>query len=121
MALTGRETPEAAVAALRAAGDLNYVSDDPQVLAALAVSGLPSDRFAFEGFLPRKSGARSAHLVELAGEKRTMVFYEAPHRIAAMIEAMAERDVERMVTLNHEHRAHAIDPIHRIFEPESGR
>ncbi|OFJ53561.1 GntR family transcriptional regulator [Mycolicibacterium grossiae] len=38
-----------------------------------------------------------------------------------MIEAMAERDVERMVTLNHEHRAHAIDPIHRIFEPESGR
>ncbi len=80
------------VAAAAAAQDLPVTSlpGPSAVLTALAVSGLPSDRFAFEGFLPRKPGARSAHLAELAGEKRTMVFYEAPHRIAAMIEAMAE-------------------------------
>lgn len=52
------------------------------VLMALAVSGLPSDRFSFEGFLPRKSGARKNLLEELRGEKRTMVFFESPHRIA---------------------------------------
>lgn len=60
------------------------------VLAALAVSGLPSDRFCFEGFLPRKPGARKAALRSLAGEQRTMVFYEAPHRVAETIAAMAE-------------------------------
>lgn len=60
------------------------------VLTALAVSGLPSDRFTFEGFLPRKAGQRAARLAELAQEKRTMVFYEAPHRIAAMIHALGE-------------------------------
>ena len=52
------------------------------VLMALAVSGLPSDRFSFEGFIPRKSGARTALFEELASEKRTMVFFESPHRIA---------------------------------------
>lgn len=59
------------------------------VVTALAVSGLPSDRFVFEGFLPRKFGARQARLSELTGERRTMVFYEAPHRVAAMLEALA--------------------------------
>lgn len=52
------------------------------VLMALAVSGLPSDRFSFEGFLPRKPGARKNLLEELRSEKRTMVFFESPHRIA---------------------------------------
>src|SRR5918994_3334141 len=60
------------------------------VLTALAVSGLPVDRFCFEGFLPRKGGERTRRLAELAGEPRTMVFFEAPHRTAASLTAMAE-------------------------------
>ncbi len=52
------------------------------VPTALAVSGLPCDRFCFEGFLPRKSGERRSRLVALATEERTMVFFEAPHRLA---------------------------------------
>ncbi len=59
-------------------------------LAALAVSGLPVDRFCFEGFLPRKAGDRARRLGALADEERTMVFFEAPHRTAAALEAMAE-------------------------------
>jgi 16S rRNA (cytidine1402-2'-O)-methyltransferase len=51
------------------------------VLAALAVSGLPVDRFSFEGFLPRKSGERRALCESLLHEQRTMVFFEAPHRL----------------------------------------
>lgn len=60
------------------------------VLMALAVSGLPSDRFCFEGFLPRKAGERARRLADLATEHRTMVFFEAPHRLAEMLAAMAE-------------------------------
>ncbi|XVX19552.1 16S rRNA (cytidine(1402)-2'-O)-methyltransferase [Actinomycetota bacterium] len=60
------------------------------VLMALAVSGLPVDRFCFEGFLPRKPGERARTLATLAGEQRTMVFFEAPHRIDATLAAMAD-------------------------------
>jgi 16S rRNA (cytidine1402-2'-O)-methyltransferase len=60
------------------------------VLVALAVSGLPVDRFCFEGFLPRKGGERARRLAELATEPRTMVFFEAPHRTAATLAAMVE-------------------------------
>ncbi|MEV0195119.1 16S rRNA (cytidine(1402)-2'-O)-methyltransferase [Nonomuraea sp. NPDC050691] len=60
------------------------------VTTALAVSGLPSDRFCFEGFPPRKTGERARRLSALAGEERTMVFFEAPHRLAESLEAMAE-------------------------------
>lgn len=60
------------------------------VTAALAVSGLPSDRFCFEGFPPRKAGERTRRFAELAAEPRTMVFFEAPHRAAASLAAMAE-------------------------------
>ncbi|WP_107770968.1 16S rRNA (cytidine(1402)-2'-O)-methyltransferase [Nocardioides sediminis] len=60
------------------------------VLTALAVSGLPVDRFCFEGFLPRKAGERSRRLAALAREERTMVFFEAPHRTEAALVAMAE-------------------------------
>lgn len=60
------------------------------VLTALAVSGLPVDRFCFEGFLPRKAGERARRLGALAAEERTMVFFEAPHRTEAALRAMAE-------------------------------
>lgn len=56
------------------------------VLDALALSGLPTDRFCYEGFLPRKSGDRQQHLRSLLSERRTIVFYEAPHRIAESME-----------------------------------
>lgn len=59
------------------------------VLVALALSGLPSDRFVFEGFLPRKAGERGARIAELAAEPRTIVLFEAPHRLAACLVALA--------------------------------
>ncbi|GAA1418408.1 16S rRNA (cytidine(1402)-2'-O)-methyltransferase [Streptomyces thermospinosisporus] len=60
------------------------------VLTALAVSGLPVDRFCFEGFLPRKAGERLARLREVAGERRTLVYFESPHRLDDTLAAMAE-------------------------------
>ncbi|WP_426998639.1 16S rRNA (cytidine(1402)-2'-O)-methyltransferase [Pseudarthrobacter sp. N5] len=61
------------------------------VLTALALSGLPTDRFCFEGFLPRKAGERSSRLADLDSERRTMVFFEAPHRLESMLRAVRER------------------------------
>lgn len=60
------------------------------VVTALAVSGLPTDRFCFEGFLPRRAGERRRALAELAAERRTLVFYASPHRLAAELAEMAE-------------------------------
>ena len=57
-------------------------------LCALSVSGLPVERFAFEGFLPAARGPRAARLEALADDSRTLVFHEAPHRVAASLEAM---------------------------------
>ncbi len=59
------------------------------VLTALAVSGLPTDRFSFEGFLPRKSGERTTLLRQLNSEQRTMVFFESPNRLAASLADLA--------------------------------
>jgi 16S rRNA (cytidine1402-2'-O)-methyltransferase len=59
------------------------------VTTALALSGLPSDRFCFEGFLPRKGGERRARLGALAAERRTAVFFEAPHRLADTLADMS--------------------------------
>jgi 16S rRNA (cytidine1402-2'-O)-methyltransferase len=59
------------------------------VTAALAVSGLPSDRFCFEGFPPRKAGERARRLAGLAGEVRTMVFFESPRRTSATLAELA--------------------------------
>jgi 16S rRNA (cytidine1402-2'-O)-methyltransferase len=60
------------------------------VTTALAVSGLPSDRFCFEGFLPRKAGERRTRLQALVAERRTAVLFEAPHRLAASLADMAD-------------------------------
>ncbi|MGA4849394.1 16S rRNA (cytidine(1402)-2'-O)-methyltransferase [Streptomyces sp. G5(2025)] len=60
------------------------------VLTALALSGLPVDRFCFEGFLPRKAGERLSRLKEVAEDRRTLVYFEAPHRIDDTLTAMAE-------------------------------
>ena len=57
-------------------------------IAALSVAGLPTDRFVFEGFLPAKTAARSDRLAELAREQRTLIFYEAPHRLAEVLRDM---------------------------------
>ncbi len=60
------------------------------VLTALALSGLPTDRFCFEGFPPRKPGERARALAGLATERRTLIFFEAPHRLADTLAAMSE-------------------------------
>jgi 16S rRNA (cytidine1402-2'-O)-methyltransferase len=77
-------------AAVEAGVPVTAVPGPSAVLTALAVSGLPVDRFCFEGFLPRKAGERARRLAALAAEERTLVFFEAPHRTAAALEAMAE-------------------------------
>ena len=78
------------VAAVEAGIVVTAVPGPSAVLTALAVSGLPVDRFCFEGFLPRKAGERARRLAGLAGEERTLVFFEAPHRTAAALAALAE-------------------------------
>ncbi|MBW3657603.1 MAG: 16S rRNA (cytidine(1402)-2'-O)-methyltransferase [Actinobacteria bacterium] len=72
-------------------------------LYALTVSGLPTDRFTFEGFLPRKGAARRLRLEELAGELRTMVLFVSPHRAAADLRDLADSlDPERPAALGRE-------------------
>lgn len=70
--------------------DVTCAPGPSAVLAALALSGLATDRFCFEGFPPRKPGERARALRALAHEPRTMVFFEAPHRLAVTLEAMTE-------------------------------
>jgi 16S rRNA (cytidine1402-2'-O)-methyltransferase len=73
------------------------------VLAALAVSGLPTDRFTFEGFLPRKSGDRKRTFADLLTETRTMVFFESPHRILESLQdAAAVFGVDRRASVSRE-------------------
>ncbi|MGH8215803.1 MAG: 16S rRNA (cytidine(1402)-2'-O)-methyltransferase [Rhodanobacteraceae bacterium] len=80
-------------------------------IAALSVAGLPSDRFVFEGFLPAKSAARRARLRTLAGEPRTLVFYESSHRIdgccADLVDAFgAEREAALLREITKLHETH---------------
>jgi 16S rRNA (cytidine1402-2'-O)-methyltransferase len=78
------------VAAVAAAGlPVTVIPGPSAVLAALAVSGLPTDRWSFEGFLPRKAGERRQRLTELARDKRTTVLFEAPLRVAATLAELA--------------------------------
>ncbi|WP_434029433.1 16S rRNA (cytidine(1402)-2'-O)-methyltransferase [[Pseudomonas] boreopolis] len=79
------------VRAARAAGvKVSPVPGPSAAIAALSVAGLPSDRFAFEGFLPAKASARRERLARLAGEARTLVFYESSHRIAESLADLGE-------------------------------
>ena len=72
-------------AAIEAGVPVSVVPGPSAVLVALALSGLPTDRFCFEGFLPRKPGERRRRLAALAAEERTMVFFEAPHRLTVFL------------------------------------
>lgn len=76
-------------AALDAGVPITAAPGPSAVTTALALSGLPCDRFCFEGFLPRTGGARRSRLRALAAEERTLVFFEAPHRIAAALADLA--------------------------------
>lgn len=89
------------VEACRSAGiTVTAIPGPCALIAALSVSGLPTERFVFEGFLPAKSKARRARLASLAQETRTLIFYEAPHRLAAMLaDAQAEWGSARQTCL----------------------
>ena len=78
-------------------------------IAALSVAGLPSDRFVFEGFLPAKSAARRAQLQALLRETRTLIFYEASHRIAETLEDIA-------AVFGSERRAVVARELTKLFE-----
>ena len=81
---------ERLVAAAASAGHLVEVVPGPSAaIAGLVASGLPTGRFCFEGFLPRKGSGRTQRLTALATEPRTMVFYEAPHRVARTLADLA--------------------------------
>jgi len=77
------------VAAIAAGFEVTALPGPSAVTTALALSGLPCDRFCFEGFLPRKAGERARALEALARETRTLVFFEAPHRLAESMAALA--------------------------------
>lgn len=90
-------------AAVAAGIEVTVIPGPSAVLSALAVSGLPTDRFSFEGFLPRKSGDRRKTFASLARESRTMVFFESPHRILESLQdAAAELGVNRRASVSRE-------------------
>jgi 16S rRNA (cytidine1402-2'-O)-methyltransferase len=90
-------------AALSAGITVRAIPGPSAVLAALAVSGLATDRYAFEGFLPRKPEQRALHLRRLAHEPRTLVFFESVHRIADALRALeAELGADRRATIARE-------------------
>lgn len=79
------------VQALRQQGfQITPIPGTSAIITALSAAGLPTNRFTFEGFLPHKTGAKKEKLEELVQEPRTMVFYEAKHRILSTLEVMAE-------------------------------
>jgi 16S rRNA (cytidine1402-2'-O)-methyltransferase len=90
-------------AAVKAGVTVTIIPGPSAVLSALAVSGLPTDRFTFEGFLPRKSGDRKKAFESLAREPRTMVFFESPHRILESLEdAVSVLGSERQASVSRE-------------------
>jgi len=79
--------------------EVRAVPGPSAVIAALVVSGLPADRFVFEGFLPRTAGERRTRLAAIAGEPRTVVLYESPRRLAGLLRDLAEIDAHRRVAV----------------------
>ena len=92
------------VRAARAAGiKVSPIPGASALIAALSVAGLPSDRFVFEGFLPAKASARRERLAQLAGEPRTLIFYESSHRIEeALDDTVAAFGADRAAVLARE-------------------
>jgi len=86
-------------AAVEAGINVVSVPGPSAVVAALVVSGLPAERFAFEGFLPRNKKQRKDHLSDLASDPRTLVFYEAPHRLEETLEDLLDVLGNRRVSL----------------------
>ena len=82
--------------------DVTVVPGPSAVTAALAVSGLPTDRWAFEGFLPRRAGGRRVRLRELAAEPRTVVLFESPRRLVATLREVLEELGDREVAVARE-------------------
>ncbi len=82
-------------------------------IAALSAAGLPSDRFVFEGFLSAKAGARAARLDRLAQEERTLIFYEAPHRLLDTLAAMGEAFGEQRLAVLARELTKKFETIHR--------
>jgi len=97
------------VAALAAGVEVTAVPGPSALTTALAVSGLPVDRFCFEGFLPRKAGQRQERLRGLAQEQRTMVFFEAPHRLPDVLADLRE-------TFGRERRAAVARELTKTYE-----
>ncbi|MFC7432537.1 MULTISPECIES: 16S rRNA (cytidine(1402)-2'-O)-methyltransferase [unclassified Agrococcus] len=89
-------------AAIAAGVPVTVLPGPSAVLTALALSGLPTDRFAFDGFLPRKQGERRAALRGLADERRTVVLFESPHRIADALADVAHVLGDRPVAVARE-------------------
>ncbi len=83
------------------------------LIAALSASGLPTDKFVFEGFLPMKAAAREKRLASLCNENRTLVFYEAPHRIVEVLQAM-------QASFGKERRAVLAREMTKIYETLQG-
>ena len=89
-------------AAVEAGVDVVPVPGPSSALCALEVSGLPTDRFAFEGFLPRRPMRRKKRIEELRGDPRTLIFFESPHRLRQMLRDLADTLGERPASLSRE-------------------
>ncbi|MFN2595110.1 MAG: 16S rRNA (cytidine(1402)-2'-O)-methyltransferase [Actinomycetota bacterium] len=90
------------VGCIEAGVPIDVVPGPSAAIAALAVSGLPTDRFVFEGFLPRKGSHRSDRIEALVAEDRTIVLYESPHRVESSLEELAGRLGSRRAALARE-------------------
>jgi 16S rRNA (cytidine1402-2'-O)-methyltransferase len=97
-------------AALEAGHAVEVLPGPTAFVPALVGSGLPCERFVFEGYLPKKAGARRRAFEALAGEERTVVFYESPHRLARSLAELAELYPERPVAV-----ARELSKLHEEF------